>query len=43
VAGRSQSQSNTEYERSPMAEPPEEYNGKVIGDFRANSGRVGGM
>jgi deazaflavin-dependent oxidoreductase (nitroreductase family) len=26
-----------------MAETSEEYNGKVIGEFRANSGRVGGM
>ena len=26
-----------------MAESPEEYNGKVIGEFRANGGRVGGM
>ena len=26
-----------------MAETPEEYNGKVIGEFRANGGRVGGM
>jgi deazaflavin-dependent oxidoreductase (nitroreductase family) len=26
-----------------MAETPEEYNAKVIGEFRANSGRVGGM
>ena len=26
-----------------MAETPEEYNAKVIGEFRANSGRVEGM
>ena len=26
-----------------MAESPDEYNAKVIGEFRANSGRVGGM
>jgi deazaflavin-dependent oxidoreductase (nitroreductase family) len=29
--------------RSPMAETPAEYNAKIIGEFRANSGRVGGM
>jgi deazaflavin-dependent oxidoreductase (nitroreductase family) len=26
-----------------MAETPAEYNAKIIGEFRANSGRVGGM
>lgn len=26
-----------------MAETPEEYNAKLIGEFRANGGRVGGM
>jgi F420H(2)-dependent quinone reductase len=26
-----------------MAEASDEYNGKVIHEFRANSGRVGGM
>ena len=26
-----------------MAETPEAYNAKVIGEFRTNSGRVGGM
>ncbi len=26
-----------------MAETPAEYNAKVIGEFRANSGRVGGI
>ena len=38
-----QSQSDTENERSPMAGTSDEYNAKVIGEFRANSGRVGGM
>jgi deazaflavin-dependent oxidoreductase (nitroreductase family) len=33
----------TANERSPVAETPAEYNAKIIGEFRANSGRVGGM
>jgi deazaflavin-dependent oxidoreductase (nitroreductase family) len=30
-------------ERNPMVETPADYNAKVVGEFRANSGRVGGM
>ena len=40
---RPHSQTKTENEREPMAETPEEYNAKVIGEFRANGGRVGDM
>ena len=37
VAGRPQSHGDTE--RSPMAESSDEYNARVIGEFRTNSGR----
>jgi deazaflavin-dependent oxidoreductase (nitroreductase family) len=34
---------DTKNERSPMAETAAQYNAKIIDEFRANGGRVGGM
>ena len=34
---------DTEDEGSPMTETPAEYNAEIIGEFRANAGRVGGI
>ena len=43
MAGHPRSLIDTQNETSPMAETAAEYNARVIGEFRANSGQVGGV